>query len=370
VHLLGLGGAVAELARAYLGRVYLLALPIAVAPLLDSFFIAMGNSRIPLLLQVIAVTSNLVLDRVLILGWGPVPAHGIAGAAEASAASRLVSSLVGLAILRHAYGVRLWPKAGGWRWSEVAPIVNTGLPAMSSVIAYASVYWVLLRLVISPLGRDVQAGLGIGFTAFEGFSFPFYLGTAMAGASLVGRELGRGTPERAIEVVHAARRAGRCLGLAFLLLFYLGAPVLVPLFSHDAGVVRESVIYVRTLAFSQYFVAAESVNEKVLLGAGRTRTIFCISVPGNVLRIPLAWLLALHAGFGSAGVWWAVNLTSLLKSTAFYWAVESRRWLAARGTGPSAADVAATDPEGDPRTRRGRAPAAREHTSSKRSSNP
>ena len=57
-----------------------------------------------------------------------------------------------------------------------------------------------------------------------------------------------------------------------------------------------------------------SLAEGVLTGSGDTRTLFFTTVPFNLLRIPLAWFLAIHLGLGPAGIWWAINLTTLLKS--------------------------------------------------------
>ena len=85
--------------------------------------------------------------------------------------------------------------------------------------------------------------------------------------------------------------------------------------------------YVRILALSQVFVAAETVNEKVLLGAGFTRPILWIAPLGNVLRLPLGALLAFPVGLGSAGVWWAINLTTVLKAWLFRRRVEAGDWL-------------------------------------------
>ena len=38
------------------------------------------------------------------------------------------------------------------------------------VAAYAGVYWAMLRTSISPLGPEINAALGIGFSALEGIS--------------------------------------------------------------------------------------------------------------------------------------------------------------------------------------------------------
>ena len=327
-HWLGLTGEPASLAAEYLGTIYVYCLPLALAPVVDTIFIGMGNTRVPLLLQGTAVALNFVLNPCLIYGLGPFEARGIEGAALATCLSRAVSAGMGLVLLRTAFDVR-WARESTLSARRLLDILRVGVPSALSIAIYAGVYLVMMRLVISPLGADVVGGLAIGFNAFEGVSFPFYLGVAVAGSSIVGRNLGAGDPAAAWQAVRTIRRIGHVLGLAFLAVFLLFGPALVPLFTDDVGIDREALLYLRILALSQVFVAAEAMNEKVLLGAGHTLPIFCISVPGNVLRVPLSWLFATVLGHGAAGVWWAINVTTLLKAAALWWMVERRTWQAA-----------------------------------------
>ena len=81
------------------------------------------------------------------------------------------------------------------------------------------------------------------------------------------------------------------------------------------------------LAFSQFFVAMETVNEKVLLGSGYTRLISFVTFIGNGLRIPLAYVFVLMWGGGGAGVYWAVNVTTYFKAFAYRAIVERGKWL-------------------------------------------
>ena len=326
VFLQDMEGGVAEQGTAYLMTMYGLALPMALSPIVDNVFIGMGHTRVPLVLQLVAVSTNFVLNPCLIYGWGPFEAHGIAGAAIATCTSRGLAVLLGLGLLRLRYDVHVL------RELSILPrrlwtIVRIGVPSALSITIYAAVYLALYRYVLTDLGRDVMAGLGIGFNAFEGISFPFFLGVAVAGSSLVGRNLGADAPEEAWRAVRSMRVMATALGLMFLALFLLLAPVIVPAFTDSEAVQGEAMLYVRILAVAQLFVAMEAIHEKVLLGAGHTVPIFAISVPMNALRVPLAWFLAFPCELGPAGVWWAINSTTLLKAVLFGWLVQRRGWL-------------------------------------------
>lgn len=325
VDALGLSGEPAVHATAYLRTIYLGVAPLALAPTLDGLFTGQGNTFVPMVLQSLAVTTNFALNPLLIYGVGGFAGMGIAGAALATVLSRGLAVGIGLVLLARLYRIpiaRLAPADP----ARLVRLFRVGFPVSLSIAAYAGVYWILLRVVLAPLGEAAMAGLGIGFNAFEGLSFPFFLGVAVAGSSLVGRRLGAGDERAAREVVSSARLVGRLFGIAFALLFWFGGPWLVPLFAGEEAVRREALTYVRILAFSQLFVAEETVHEKALHGAGFTGPIFTISTLGNALRIPLGWWLALRLEWGAAGVWWAINATTVLKAALFRLEFERGGW--------------------------------------------
>jgi MATE family multidrug resistance protein len=208
--------------------------------------------------------------------------------------------------------------------------VRVAAPNALSIAVYAGVYWGLQGLVIAALGDAVRAGLGVGFQVFEGLSYPCYVGISLAAASQIGRAIGRRDAALAWRIVRAARQLAWIAGGAWTLLFLACAPVVAPHFASDAAALRETLRYTSLIALSQVCVAAEAVNERVLLGAGRTRAIFWIASLGNLARLPLCWWVALRLGGGAAGVYWVLNATSALKALTYRWLVQRRRWLESR----------------------------------------
>jgi MATE family multidrug resistance protein len=318
--LLGLSGETARLAVAFLQALCATGLGLAIAPFTDACFFALGDTRTPMVLQIGSVALNAGLNYLFIYAWG----GGIAGAALASTVSRTLTVGVGLYLLVE----RLRPT-----WGDLRPdpallrrILGVGLPIGANTANYALVYWALLHYAISPLGPTTNAALGIGFSALEGFTWPLFHGISLAVASLVGRNLGAGRPDE-------ARRAARlgfplCTGAGLLAMaaFYFLARPLCGLFTEDPAVLEAAVIYAQILAFSQLFVAWESLSEGVLEGAGDTRTIMLWSTPLNLLRVPLGYALAIPLGWGAAGVWWAINFTTWAKVAGKGWAALRGDW--------------------------------------------
>ena len=343
---LGLEGTTAEHGEAYLGTVYLFIGALVLFPILDSIFIGRGNSRVPMMLQCLAVVTNYVLNPVLIYGASvaehvdapgvvlmgkiaeafEIEGRGMSGAGLATGISRCISVLLGLCILHFGFGTKLLVKPR-IKLQRILEIVRISTPVSISIFVYSGAYWILFATVLSELGDGARAGLGLGFQVFEGLAFPCYLGVSIGASSLVGRAIGARDPETAWAVVRGSRLVARILGLTFALLFLFAGGFVVPFFTKDPMVEAETLLYVSVLAFSQYWVAVETINEKVLLGAGYTRPILWIAPLGNTLRVPLGWLFALKLGFGAAGLWWAINLTTYLKAFLFWRKVEEGDWL-------------------------------------------
>ncbi len=317
---LGLSGASAVECSRYLAALFATLLPLALTPLIDQVFLAMGNARTPLLLHALSLALNMALTPLLVYS----AELGVVGAALASNLARGLASGLGIWQLRREIGFGVAHlRARGDR----GRIFRIGAPMALGTALFAGVYWGLLKTTVSPLGAHVNAALGIGFSALEGFTWPVFHGIALACASQVGRALGARRPDLAVHALRTALPVSTLFGAVTMAVFYFGAVPLTGFFSSDDAVHRAATEYAQILAASQIFLAWESLGEGVLAGAGATRIVFWCSAPLNLARIPLAWVLAFPLGFGAAGVWWAINITTFGKAALKGWMAWRGEWL-------------------------------------------
>jgi MATE family multidrug resistance protein len=157
-------------------------------------------------------------------------------------------------------------------------------------------------------------------------TWPIFHGVSLGVASLVGRQLGAKRPDLAQATLRRAAPLSTACGVLASAIFYFFGRPLTALFTDDPLVHDAATEYAVILAASQLFVAWESLAEGVLAGAGDTRTIFWMSAPINLLRVPMAWYFAFPLGMGAAGIWWAINLTTYAKTTLKAWAAYRGRW--------------------------------------------
>lgn len=106
VAVLGASGDVAVTAELYLGIRLIGAPAILVMMASAGALRGLHAMRTVLAIAVGSNALNLLLDLVLIFGWGPIPALGVAGAAWASVASQWAGAAVSIALLARRVG---WP---------------------------------------------------------------------------------------------------------------------------------------------------------------------------------------------------------------------------------------------------------------------
>ncbi len=299
---------VAAVGRGYLS-VYVLAAPALYAYfVVDATFRAAGDTRTPFLVLLASVGLALLLDPLLILGLGGLPRLGVAGAAVATALTRGLACLAGLAILRRRGLVAF----GRPRARVLATVARVGLPTAATGVLFSVVYVVIGRTA-SALGTPVLAALGLGFRV-ESWLYMIGVGFGAAAAAVVGQNLGAGRVDRAERAGWGMLAAASAPALVAASLSLLVPGALAGAFTRDAAVVAQASSYLRIAAVSQLVVCAEVVLEGALGGAGATLAPMLWSTGLTLLRIPLAaW-----AGprYGAEGLWWVISATATARGVA------------------------------------------------------
>jgi len=288
----------------------------------ESTFRASGDTRTPLALLSLSVLVTLVLDPVLILGLGPAPRMGIAGAAVAAVGTRALGLAFSFGLLRRRRLVRF----GARDWRAGLSVLRIGLPTAANGVFFALIYIGLTRIT-TRFGTPALAALGVGHK-LEGLAYQVAVGFGLASAAIVGQNLGAGRPDR-------ARRAGwlsvryACLAASVVALAFLLAPrALVGVFSSDPAVVAEGAAYLRIIAAAEITMAVEIVLEGSLGGAGFTLEPTLWSGTLSAARLPLAAWLA--GPLGVVGIWWTISLTAVGRGFAMAALWRSGRWQRAR----------------------------------------
>lgn len=323
---------VTALGRDYL-RLYLAGLPLIFGYFcVDATFRAAGDTRTPFLILGASVAATLLLDPVLILGLGPAPQLGIAGAALALVATRGTAFLVGTWLLWRR-GMLRWPGGteGGRRRADARVtsvaavarrVLRIGLPTAVTGVIFSFIYVALTRTT-TRFGTPALAALGLGHR-IESWLYMIGVGFGAAAAAIVGQNLGARRVERAERAGWTTMAFGMVPAAAMCVVSLTMPETLAYLFTNDPTVVYETARYLRINALSQLALPAEIVLEGALGGAGDTVPPMLTSTALTALRIPLAAWWATE--WGPAGIWWAISITAVGRGVAMMLLWRSGRW--------------------------------------------
>jgi putative MATE family efflux protein len=286
-----------------------------------SVFQGVGDTRSPLLLDILTNILNVAGNYVFIFGLGPIPPFGVKGAAMGTVLAHVVLSVVAVRLLLRTVFFRQPPLKELLRYhaERLKTILRIGIPvALQSVIMVGANTAIMGMLARTADGTHAISAYYLALTIYD-FAFLPGIAVSTAAASLVGINIGDGNLTRANE------SGWRCAGLGALIivlpaaLIYLFAPVLMQFFINEAAVVRLGVLLVRTLAVVLPLHGAGMIFSRAIQGSGQTRLPFLVTVfSWLIVRVPLAWLLAFPIGLRSLGVWLAMAATQVLAAIIFF----------------------------------------------------
>ena len=275
---------------------------------------ASGHTQVPFYVNGIGLALNMLLDPLFILGLD----MGILGAAWATWISQATVCLMFFYVLmrRHRLfeGFRILVPL---RLPYVPLIFKVGLP-----VALLNIFFSLISLFMGRTASAEGGYLGVmTLTAggqLEAIAWYTSQGFSTALGTFVAQNYAAGCEERIRKAFKMTLGITAAIGIGCTALFYVGG---------ERDAYRAGGLFLKIDSYSMIFMMLEITTQGVFYGTGRTVPPALVSITGNMLRIPLALLLG-HWGWGIAGVWWAISMSSILKGCVLFgWLVLRRHVL-------------------------------------------
>lgn len=276
--------------------------------LVNAIFRGAGDAAIAMRSLWLANAINMTLGPCLIFGVGPFPELGVTGAAVGTTIGRLIGAFYAFRRLLIP-GSRLRLER---RHLPLHPDVMWRLVKLSASgtfqIFIGTASWVLLIRIVSSFGSNVLAGYGIAIRMIIFALLPSW-GMSNAAATMVGQALGAGKPERAEAAVWIAGKYNAVFLGTLGLVFVVGAPLLVRIFTTDAAIAVSAIDALRVIASGFLFYAYGMVITQALNGAGDTWTPTWINLACFwCWELPLGWFLGTRTALGAHGVYLAIAI--------------------------------------------------------------
>lgn len=286
-------------------------------PVFSAILNSTGNSITPFKINTIGLIANMVIDPILIFGFGPLPPLSIKGAALATIMSQFFVTAIFL-IIGKKYNtiyshVKLFNKPN---FDIVKNIIKIGVPPFAQVGLHAVIAMIITKILagFGPVAIAVQS---IG-SQIESITWMTADGFSAAISAFVGQNFGAGKIKRIKDGYIQGIQILGAIGIFTTLFLIFGAKILFSIFVPDDPIaIKEGITYLRILGLSQFFMTIEIGTTGAFNGLGKTLFPTLNGTVLNGLRIPAAIILS-KTILGLSGVWWAISFSSILKGVILF----------------------------------------------------
>lgn len=293
---------------------------------INAVFRGAGDAAIAMRVLWIANGFNILLDPLLIFGWGPIPALGIEGAAIATTIGRGIGVGVQLwSLFKVGKHIRVLRSHLYWDVKIIASIVRTSLGGVGQMIV-AMTSWIFLMRILADVGSEAVAGATIAIRIMMFSMMPAW-GLSNAAATLVGQNLGAGSPERAESSVWKIGVYNMVFLVIVSVIYFLFNESLMGIFTKDATVIAIGSEWLQILSYSFMVYGWWMVSVQAFNGAGDTQTPTKINIVFFwLIQIPLSYFLAIKLGWQQSGVFWGVFISETSVGLFTLWLFSRGGW--------------------------------------------
>jgi putative MATE family efflux protein len=310
-------------------RIFVLALgPNYILIVSNAVFRASGEVKRILLTMVLVSVLNVAAVFALVFGLFSFPGLGYRGIALATALSVAAGMVVNLCQFTTGRWRSIYAAEHGLSLQTIRQIVSLGWPAALLQIAW-NAGSIVLYTILSRLGDTsitALASITNGLRLEAVIYLPAFA-MNMASSVLIGQNLGAGKPDRAERLGWKVATAGVLVVSTMALPVFVWAEEFAGLVARSPGVIAETARYLRINMLSEPFMALSAILGGCLQGAGDTRgAMWVIAVAMWLVRLPLAYVLALTLGYGAAGVWVAMVISMCVQGLLMAFRFRRGRW--------------------------------------------
>ncbi len=293
---------------------------------INAVFRGAGDAAIAMRILWIANGVNILLDPLLIFGWGPIPPLGIEGAAVATNIGRGIGVLSQLYLLfKGGKHIRVTIAQLRLHMGAMVNLLKTSYGGIAqSIISMSS--WIFLMRILSDVGSEAVAGATIALRILMFTMMPAW-GLSNAAATLVGQNLGANSPQRAESTVWKIGLYNMVFLLGISCLFFFFNKSLMGIFTHEWEVIVIGSDWLRILSYSFFVYGWWMVSVQAFNGAGDTKTPTYINLVFFwLIQIPLAYWLAIKLNWAHQGVFWAVFISETSAGIFTFWLFRKGNW--------------------------------------------
>ncbi len=285
-------------------------LPVVLSGVLGCFFSGRQLTRITMIVNLTGSLINIVLDYILIFGWGPIPSYGIVGAAWATVTAEFSILFIYLALLWGSGDAKKYHLWRAWRFDRELffRMLRFGLP--SGIHFFVDVFgFSVFVMLIGVIDKQVAAASTLAFN-LNTMAFLPVVGLGTAVSILVGNRIGEGRPDAAARTTWIGVGIAMAYMVTFGAIYVLLPDLILAPYAVEANATEFKEIRPVVIKLL-WFVAAYSLFDAMaivfgsaLRGAGDTRfaMLFSFFCGWSIMVIP-TWIGVKYYDWGVLAAW-------------------------------------------------------------------
>ena len=301
---------------------FVFAVFVAVSMSLEKIFQAVGKMLMTMICMMSGCVANIVLDPILIFGWGPFPKMGIEGAALATGIGQTLSlAIYIICYLVGHFPVRLGFAGNTFDLQLTGKIYSVGIPATLN-LALPSLLISCLNIILSAYSQVYVLVLGV-YYKLQTFLYLPANGIVQGMRPIIGYNFGAKEYVRVQKIYRVALVLSACIMAIGTALCWLIPGQLIGLFSTNADTIAAGSTALRIISMGFVVSSVSIISCGALEGLGMGRPSLAISLLRYaVLIIPVAVILSRF--FAELGVWHAFWITEIITAIIAYYLYKRR----------------------------------------------
>ncbi len=289
---------------------------VGVSMSMEKIFQAAGRMVMTMVCMLAGCVCNIVLDPVLIFGYGPFPEMGIEGAALATGIGQVLSlALYFVCNAIRPLPLRLLPSRTMWDGAIARKMYAIGIPATLN-LALPSLLISCLNVILAAFSQVYVLVLGV-YYKLQTFLYLPANGIVQGMRPIIGYNFGAKEYGRVAKIYRVALLLSAAIMAVGTALCWAIPDQLIGLFSENAETIAAGSTALRLISIGFVISSLSVISSGALEGLGMGGPSLAISLLRYVaLILPLAFVLSRI--FGASGVWHAFWVTEFLTAGVSY----------------------------------------------------
>jgi len=314
-HIFGASNQVIKLGIDYMSIILIGLFFMLPSSVMSNIFIAQGDTKTPMKVDVSALILNIILDPIFIYGLK----LGVRGAAIATLCSWIFASIFYSYNLHKKSHLHIRKKSFNFSFKLIKGIIYVGFPA-SLTMLLISVYVGFINKIVASFGTDYVAGLGIAWRLENAAVMPT-VALSLSVLTLVGMYYGAKRYDLVKYITYYVLKVTIAYISIVGLIFFIIPKILLRIFTSDPILLGIATTYIRVIVFAFPFMEMIFTSNRAMQGMGDGLP----SVITNIFRIfviavPLAYVFVFVLGYGFVSVAFAMLIGGVVGSmVSFIW---------------------------------------------------